>query len=92
MTLHLSPQGKVLRRHIERTRKLRALLAWWELAACRRIGLLIADVQHENPRGVGKGRLLTRSGLTVRPLAALQEYIERTLPAPSADLGQSLVT
>jgi hypothetical protein len=29
------------------------------LAACRRIGLLIADAQHENPRGVGKGRLLT---------------------------------
>jgi len=31
-------------------------------AACRRIGLLIADIQHENPRGVGKGRLLTLTG------------------------------
>jgi hypothetical protein len=29
--------------------------------ACRRIGVLIADAQHENPRGVGKGRLLTPS-------------------------------
>ena len=33
-----------------------------ELAACCRIGLPIADIQHENPRGVGKGRLLTQSG------------------------------
>jgi hypothetical protein len=31
------------------------------VAACRRIGPPIADIQHENPRGVGKGRLLTRS-------------------------------
>ena len=31
------------------------------LAACRRIALPIADIQHENPGGVGKGRLLTLS-------------------------------
>jgi hypothetical protein len=30
------------------------------MAACGRIGLPIADSQLENPRGVGKGRLLTR--------------------------------
>jgi hypothetical protein len=28
------------------------------LAACCRIGLPIADIQQEDPRGVGKGRLL----------------------------------
>lgn len=31
------------------------------LAACGRIGLPIADIQLENPRGIGKGRLLTRN-------------------------------
>jgi hypothetical protein len=28
------------------------------------MGLPIADIQHENPRGVGKGRLLTLSCLS----------------------------
>jgi len=32
------------------------------LAACCRITLPIADIQHENPRGVGEGCLVTRSG------------------------------
>jgi len=31
-----------------------------QVAACRLIGLPIPDIQHENPRGVGKGPLLTR--------------------------------
>jgi hypothetical protein len=31
------------------------------LAAYYLIGLPISDIQHENPRGVGRGRLLTRS-------------------------------
>jgi hypothetical protein len=33
-----------------------------KLAVCRRIGLPIADVQDENRRDIGKGRLLTQSG------------------------------
>ena len=35
---------------------------WLELAACCLIGLPIPDIQHETPRGIGKGRLLTPSG------------------------------
>jgi hypothetical protein len=31
------------------------------LAGKRRNGLSIPDIQHENPRGVGKGRLLTQT-------------------------------
>ena len=32
------------------------------LAACCLIGIPVPDIQHENPPGVGKGRLLTQSG------------------------------
>jgi hypothetical protein len=42
--------------------RLPALGKWRLVAACRRIGILIADVQHENLRGVSKGRLFTLSG------------------------------
>ena len=34
------------------------------LAGKRLIGFPIPDIQQENPRGVGKGRLLTRSRLS----------------------------
>ena len=36
------------------------------------MGLPISDVQHENPRGVGKGRLLTRCGLLAFPIPVTQ--------------------
>jgi len=32
------------------------------VAACCLIGFPIPDIQHETPRGIGKGRLLTQSG------------------------------
>ena len=43
------------------------------MAGKRLIGSPILDIQHENPRAAGKGRLLTRRRLTVRALAAVQE-------------------
>jgi hypothetical protein len=39
------------------------------LAGMRLIGLPIPDIQHENPRGVGKGRLLIPSGRLALPTA-----------------------
>jgi len=61
---------------------------WWAfrgsdkrvLAGKRLIDLPIPDTQHENPRGVDKGRLLTRYSLLLFPKRAIQIVMSGRAP------------
>jgi hypothetical protein len=58
-------------------------------AACRRIGVLIADAQHESPRGGGERRpLTTQSGSSRTPGIGQLNQTASTLKAIARFLGE----